>query len=117
MHALLDSVPPRWFTSLPQYLKAVQEVATKWDLHKGGIFYRGVNDVVWSLSPGAVRAGGEDTEASVSEDVLVVCGVRGGGGTGEPVTWGLGGQGPGSRRGWPDFRGGGGGEEIIGGGA
>ncbi len=78
MGTILEALPSRWFASVSEYLKLVQNIATTWGLHKGGIFYRGVNDATWRLSPGAVRAGVEDREESLLEDFLVSCGPRGG---------------------------------------
>ena len=78
MPAILDTVKPHWFASVSEYLKLVQRIASTWNLHKGGIFYRGVNDATWKLSPGAVRVGVEDREESLLEDFLVSCGPRGG---------------------------------------
>ena len=42
------------FDSVAGYLARVYEIATNWNLEKGGIFYRGVNDLTHGLSPGAI---------------------------------------------------------------
>jgi hypothetical protein len=78
MNTILDAVTSRWFASVAEYLKRVQRIASTRNLHKGGSFYRGVNDATWSLGPGSTRGGVEDREVSLLEDFLVSCGPRGG---------------------------------------
>jgi hypothetical protein len=78
MSSVLSLIEHQWFASVSDYLALVQKTATEWGLFKGGIFYRGVNDATWALSPGAIRADVEEREDSLIEDFLVSCGARGG---------------------------------------
>ncbi|MBL8344891.1 MAG: FRG domain-containing protein [Rubrivivax sp.] len=78
MAAPSTRLPTRWFSSAAQYLAIVQRVAEAWQVQKGAIYYRGVNDATWPLKPGAARFAIGDYENSLIEDFLVACGPRGG---------------------------------------